>query len=317
MRLAHLIIAHKEPTQVARLVKRLSHEACDIFIHVDKKCRQAEFARLAKTKQVHFITDRQSIQWAGYSFTKAILTGMKQVLATGDYDFINLLSGQDYPLQPIERIVAFLEHNRGLNFMKSEADGTPWWQENRNRVEQYHSTDFRFKGQYQAQKWVNWLLPKRRFPYSYTLHGGNCAMYWTLTGACAAYVVNFMDQHPAMERFARFTWAPDEFLIQTIIMNSPFREKVIHDNLRHIDWSQGGSSPKFLTMQDLEALKGSPCFFARKFDIGKDAEILDKLDEWIAARKQQPSAYCGPASTIHHLQTQQQTTPMSIPYMPA
>jgi hypothetical protein len=291
MRLAHLIIAHKEPAQVERLVKRLSHPDCDIFIHVDKKTDQTDFAYLARQESVRFISDRQSIRWAGYSFTKAILVGMKEVLAAGRYDFINLLSGQDYPLQPMDTLVNFLEHKPGFNFMTYEADGSPWWQENRNRVEQYHSTDFQFKGQYLVQACVNRILPKRKFPFSYTLHGGNCAMYWTLSSACARYVVNFIDQHPALERFARYTWAPDEFLIPTLIMNSPFREKVHNDNRRYIDWSLGGANPKLLTIQDLDQLAHSGCFFARKFDIAKDSGILDKLDELLAQRQLKHAVY--------------------------
>lgn len=278
MRLAHLIIAHKEPRQVERLVSRLSHATCDIFIHIDKKADQSAFHYLADRPQVRFIANRQRIRWAGYSFTKAILTGMKEVLAAGDYDFINLMSGQEYPLKPAAVLVNFLQQNQGLTFMSFEPAGSPWWQANMSRVEQYHSTDFRFKGQYQVQAWLNRLLPKRKFPLAYTLYGGNCAMYWTISKDCARYVVDFMDQHPEVERFARFTWAPDEFLIPTILLNSPHRGKVVNHNLRYIDWSQGGPNPRFLTLADQYKLMSSPDFFARKFDIRQDSLILDKLD---------------------------------------
>ena len=285
MRIAHLIIAHKEPGQVERLVSRLKHEACDVFIHVDKKADQSAFAYLQDQQQVRFIRNRQLIRWAGYSFTKAILTGMREVLQAGDYDFINLMSGQEYPLKPAKALVDFLQNHPGTTFMSYEAAGSPWWQQNMDRVEQYHTTDFNFKGQYQFQAWVNRLLPKRKFPMSYTLYGGNCSMYWTISKACARYVVHFMDRHPVVERFARFTWAPDEFLIPTILLNSPYRDRVINNNLRYIDWSQGGPNPRFLTLQDLDQLRRTPCFFARKFDIRQDSCILDQLDELIYAEK--------------------------------
>ena len=64
MRLAHLIIAHKEPRQVERLVKKLVHAACDIFIHIDKKADQSAFAYLADRHPVRFIQNRQKIRWA-------------------------------------------------------------------------------------------------------------------------------------------------------------------------------------------------------------------------------------------------------------
>lgn len=284
MRLAHLIIAYKEPGQVERLVSRVLHEACDVYIHIDKKTDLRPFLYLAQNKQVRFIKNRQLIRWAGYSFTKAILTGMQEVLASGEYDFINLMSGQEYPLKPVDTMMRFFEQHRGSTFMTYEAEGSEWWQQNISRVNQYHSTDLNFKGQYLLQRCINQLLPKRKFPFSYTLYGGNCAMYWTMSRTCARYVVDFMEQHPQMERFARYTWAPDEFLISTILLNSPHRDTVINNNLRYIDWSQGGPNPKVLTLQDLDSLQKTSSFFARKFDIRQDSQILDKLDELMACQ---------------------------------
>jgi hypothetical protein len=282
MRVAHLIIAHKEPAQVARLVKKLSHEACDCYIHVDKKTDQSAFAFLEKMPQVRFIKNRLLVRWAGFSFTNAIITGLREILASGvAYDFINVMSGQEYPIKPVAALVNFLQDHIGHTFMSYEPQGTPWWQEAIGRIEQYHSTDFNFRGQYQLQFLVNRILPKRKFPLPYTLYGGNCSMYWTISKACAAYVVAFMDQHPDLQRFARFTWAPDEFLIPTILLNSPLREKVINNNLRYIDWSQGGPNPKLLTVKDFAKLKTAASFFARKFDIRHDSLILDKLDEML------------------------------------
>jgi hypothetical protein len=283
MRIAHLIIAYKEPAQVARLVKMLSHEACDFFIHVDKKTDISTFQIMGKMDRVRFIQDRVLVRWAGFSFTKAIITGLREILASGShYDFINVMSGQEYPLKPAATMVDFFQNHIGSTFMTYEQQGSPWWQESMGRIEQYHSTDFNFRGQYQLQFLVNKIMPKRKFPLPYTLYGGNCSMYWTISKACAAYVVAFLDQHPALQRFARYTWAPDEFLIPTILLNSPLRDKVINNNLRYIDWSQGGPNPKLLTANDLAKLKASKAFFARKFDIRQDSLILDKLDEMIA-----------------------------------
>ena len=89
-----------------------------------------------------------------------------------------------------------------------------------------------------------------------------------------------MDNNPDLQHFCYFTWGSDEFLIPTIIMNSPFKSQVINNNLRFIDWSLGGSNPKILTEEDIEALKKTDRFIARKFDIKINTKILDLLDEW-------------------------------------
>ena len=89
---------------------------------------------------------------------------------------------------------------------------------------------------------------------------------------------SFIKDNPKIRRFAKYTWAPDEFLIPTLIMNSPFRETVVPENYRYIDWSQGGPNPKIFTVEDFEALKKTNKLLARKFDIKIDTRILDMLD---------------------------------------
>jgi hypothetical protein len=53
---------------------------------------------------------------------------------------------------------------------------------------------------------------------------------------------------------------------------------LINNNLRYIDWSENQSSPKTITVKDKEKLMESNAFFARKFDMNIDADILDFLD---------------------------------------
>ena len=43
MKLAHLILAHNNPMQLERLVKRLSHPDADVYIHLDSKTDVADF----------------------------------------------------------------------------------------------------------------------------------------------------------------------------------------------------------------------------------------------------------------------------------
>jgi hypothetical protein len=53
---------------------------------------------------------------------------------------------------------------------------------------------------------------------------------------------------------------------------------MINNNLRYIDWSLGGASPKILKIEDTEKIGQSGKFFARKFDTDIDSEILDWID---------------------------------------
>ncbi|HTS45013.1 MAG TPA: beta-1,6-N-acetylglucosaminyltransferase [Puia sp.] len=279
MRIACLIMAHKDPLQVERLIKKFEHEGFDFYIHLDKKSDKSEFKYLENLKRVYFIKNRIKVRWASFSFVKAIVTSMKEVLNSGrHYDFISLMSGQDYPIKPISAIYSFLKNNQEKNFICFEEQGE-WWNHAIDRIKKYHFTNFDFKGRYRVQFMVNAILPRRKFPLPYMLYGGPRAMCMTLTPACARYVVNFIEENRRLRKFAYFTWGPDEFLIPTIIMNSQFKNSVINNNFYYIDWSKGGSNPKTLTVEDFELLAKTDKLLARKFDIAEDAAILDLIDE--------------------------------------
>jgi hypothetical protein len=277
--MAHIIMAYKDPSQIERLVKKLSHPGFDFYIHVDTKFDQAPFEYISKVERVYFIKNRIKIRWAGYSFTQGVFNCMQEILDSGrQYDFISVMSGQDYPIVPTDEFYSFFEQQPGKNFLAIEEFGSDWWKRAAIRINKYHMTDFDFKGRYAIQSTLNTVLPDRRFPLNYTLYGSDRATWWTITTACAQYLLKFIQENPKVRRFARFTWAPDEYLIPTLIMNSPFKESVIAENYRYIDWSRGGANPKILTESDFDALKKSDKLLARKFDIKVDTRILDLLD---------------------------------------
>jgi hypothetical protein len=279
MRIAHLITVHKNPAQVERLLDALTHPDADFYIHLDKKVPMKDFAYLAARPGVRFTQARLAVRWASYRFTEALVECTREILATGQpYDFINLLSGQDYPIKPVETIHWFFARHLGCSFLSFEREGSRWWSHAISRIEQYHTTYYQFKGQYRLQAAVNKLLPKRGFPLSYTLFGGPNGSWWTLSRDCARYLVEFVDAHPELRRFCRFTWGSDEFLPATILLNSPLKDRIVNENYRYIDWSEGGANPKLLTVADAPALAQSPKLFARKFDLDHDTEILDLID---------------------------------------
>lgn len=277
--MAHIIMAYKDPAQIERLVKKLSHPGFDFYIHVDTKFSLEPFQYIANVERVYFIKNRIKIRWAGYSFTQGVFNSIQEIFDTGrQYDFISVMSGQDYPIVSTNEFYSFFEQRQGKNFLALEEFGSVWWKRAAIRIHKYHMTDFDFKGRYAVQSVLNTVLPNRKFPLNYTPYGSERATWWTITADCAKYLLKFMQENPKMKRFAKFTWAPDEYLIPTLIMNSPFKESVVTENYRYIDWSGGGANPKILTKLDFEALKKSDKLLARKFDIKVDTGILDLLD---------------------------------------
>ena len=281
MRVAHIIMAHKNPAQLSRLTKSLRHPNFDIYIHIDAKVPIHQFEEiLTNHAEVFFIKERSTCNWGGFSLFKGIIECLKQVLNTGiEYDYINLISGQDYPVKTADEIFNFLKAKKGTIFISFEdSSNSEWWRTATHRYERYHLTDFNFTGKYALQWLLNKITPIRKFPDSMKLYGGNKSCWWTLTNESAVYIVNKLKNRPDLYNFLKFCWGTDEFIIPTLIMNSELKNKVINDNLRYIDWSEGNAHPKILLSSDYNMIKDSNMLFARKFDSVIDDNILNMID---------------------------------------
>ncbi|HVI43447.1 MAG TPA: beta-1,6-N-acetylglucosaminyltransferase [Chitinophaga sp.] len=283
MRIAHLILTYTDPKQTERLIKRLVHEQCDIYVHVDKKVDIATHELLLKQPHVYFIKNRTDVRWAGYNTVKATFRCLQEIADTGiHYDYVNFLSGQDYPIKSNEYLFDFLSRNAGKQFIAYK-DFETEWQEALRRTNRYHLVNFRFKGKYKLEELINQVLSRGKFPGNLRLYGSG--MFWTLTMDCAMYVVNYVQNNPKLQRFLHFTWGSDEFIFQTILMNSRYKDQIVNNHYRYIDWSAGGAHPKVLTMADYDKLKASHMLFARKFNTTIDEKILDKLDTLIMSQE--------------------------------
>ncbi len=280
MKLAHFILAHNQPAQLERLIKRLAHPDADIYIHLDKKTPMPEFEYLQQLPNVFFIQNRVKVYWGSYNIVQATLNGFKEILQSGKaYQFVNLLSGQDYPLMSATNIHNYLNANQGKAFMNYLLFD-PDWTEALPRVQEYHLNNLQLKGRYMLQKLINKILPKRSMPNGLIPVGRS--QWFTIPLDCVSYILEYWEHNPKLQRFIKLTWAPDEFIFQTILFNSVYKDKMVNNDLRYIDWSGGGVSPKILSMADADTLLASGKLYARKFDINKDAAILDVLDKHAA-----------------------------------
>src|ERR1700753_3926873 len=97
MRVANIILCHKNPQFVARLIKAMNHDCFDFYVHVDKKANRDEFVNLLEMPRTRLVKKNLKVQWASYSFIRAILNSIEEILHSGErYEFINVLTGQDY-----------------------------------------------------------------------------------------------------------------------------------------------------------------------------------------------------------------------------
>jgi len=282
MKIANIILFHKYPVAVERLVKVLNHPNFDFYLHLDKKVKLKPFAYLSDLANTTLIKNRTSVRWAGYSQLAAFVNSLDEILNNGkSYDFINLLSGQDYPIKPVNEINKFLSLHIGKSFMMSETPPSTWWDDATLRFTKYHFWDYDFRGKHRLGDALSKIMPARQFPLPLKLFGGPYASYRILSIEAARYIHSILNRKDKFFLFFKHTWAPDEFLINTLLMNSPLKDTIINENFHYMDRSLGGPRPKILTTEDFTLLKNSDKFFARKFDINVDMRILEMIDDEI------------------------------------
>jgi len=280
MKIAYIIMAYKDPEQIDRLVKSMSHDVFDFYIHVDDKFDIKPFLYLKNNKNVYFFKKHHVVYWAAWNFTKTLILCIREVLESGiHYDFVANMSGQDYPIKSNDFITNYHQNNIGKSFFSLENYDSDWWTHAHRRVREYHLTNYSFPGRYKVQNAMNLLLPKRTFPVYKQLYGGPRATWWTMSADAARFVADTVLNNQRLQRFCNFTWCADEFLIPTVLMNSHFKDTVVNNSGRYIDWSQGGANPKILTSKDFEQIMASEMLYARKFDMKVDTKVLELIDE--------------------------------------
>lgn len=276
MKIAHLILIHENPLQIKRLIQRLAHPDADFYVHIDLKTDINPFLFL-QSQNIKFIINRVRVHWGAYSVVQATVNGLSEILKTGNkYDYINLMSGQDYPLKSTSDIHYFLENNPNKAFMHTLSVENEW-KEAIHRITKYHLSEYTFFGKYTLEKWLNLFLPLRKMPNNLVAVGRS--QWFTITSTHAEYLVNYLQKNKNVKRFFELTWGSDEFVFQTILFNSEYRKDIVNDNLRYIDWSEKKASPKTLTINDLSTLLNSGKLFARKFNETLDCLIINELDK--------------------------------------
>lgn len=249
MRIAYAILVHRYPQQFGRLLQALSLNAghVEFFVHIDGKSPSAPFHNAvgeAERPKVHFIDRRTNVNWGGFSQVRAILMLMQEIVKSKRrFDYIILLSGQDYPIKSNEFIHTYLTCNAGCEFIQHVRIPDVDWNVV-HRIEEYHFYDFvGRKLEWYFKRTVGRFLPaKRRFPSGFSPFGGSS--WWGLTMECVEFILDFITRSRSFVRFFWFTHCPDEMFFHTIIANSRFSERVRNERLTYVDWTLGQTGPK-------------------------------------------------------------------------
>lgn len=287
---AYLIIAHNNFYILEKMLRMIDDARNDIYLHIDKKTKNFNFEYFKSVIKVSniFFVDRIRVMWGGYSQISSELSLMEAALK-GNYDYYHLISGVDMLIKSQDYIHKFCDNNYGKEFIEmTKVNATnEWWKSVENRVQNYHFfydlVNWRSKNigvkVIKAINTILLLVQNKLNLCRYNEEFWYGANWCSLTHKCIDYIVKNKNE---INRMYKFTLCSDELYKQTLIAKNEEIYSNVYDiensknsYMRYIDWKRG--NPYIFTRCDYENIINSEAFFARKFDVEKDKEIIDMI----------------------------------------
>jgi len=269
VKIAYLILSHRNPKQVKRLVRLLDG---DVYIHVDSKSDFEKF--YISNPRINYISKKIKINWGGFSMIKATLKLINEARSKCKYDYYILLSGDDYPIKRLDELESFLTTHREYSFIEYDKFEDKW-QHLKGRYQNFKIFEKRCILNKALQKIFNIFINKRSMYRNMQAYKGS--QWWCLNSESIEYLLEFINKNKSILRYFKHTYIPDEMFFQTILLNSHLKNKIINDNLRYIILEE--KHAEILTVSNFnDLINDKKKFFARKFDAEVDSEILDLLD---------------------------------------
>lgn len=208
-----------------------------------------------------------------------------------------ILTGQDYPLWSNERIINELASHPEQEYIKG-MDITLCTEPKkiRDKLVLYHffrdlKVPYKLKKAFSGgSRMVMRVLPFRKKPYivdhGQVKHVFQASAYCCLTWACAKHVYEQM-HNPVLERYFKYSFAPDELMLPTIVYNSPYAQHAfLHEGgypglvgltlLHHIEY---GKAIRIWKEEDFDLLMQTGKMFARKVVSGISDRLMKRIDE--------------------------------------
>lgn len=282
---AILIIAHNNLWNLKKIIESLDSIYFDFFIHIDSKSdiEINEVKKLSKISEIK-VYKELDIKWADYTQVECELFLMKKVIESNNkYTYLHLISGVDMPIKSAEEIYNFFNKNKGKEFVHFQNESLS---ENKLEwIKYYHFFMKNYRNNNLSRKLNKLLILIQKVIKINRIKKSNYkfvtgANWFSITREFTKYVIS---KEQEIKKIYKRTRSADEIFLQTILYNSKYKENLYYDKfndnyigcMRLIDWNRG--NPYVWKSEDYEEIIKSNYMFARKFDINKDKNIINKI----------------------------------------
>lgn len=275
---AYLIMAHNNFSQLRTLIALLDDPQNDIYLHVDKRATAFQPDEINVIHSNLVLADRIRVNWGGHSQIECEVNLLKASVQN-HYEYYHLISGVDLPLKTQAEIHSFFNKVFPSNFIRFDSIV--------NQTGSFYSriNTFHFLQDYigrnsglwiavlekieRCSLWIQKRIGVHRRQYIPAYKGTN---WFSITHELAEYILS---KESIIRKQFYHSICADEVFLHSIVMDSPYRETIVNNSLRAIDWTRG--SPYVYKKEDVDDLLISDNFFARKFDERIDSDAIDKI----------------------------------------
>ncbi len=309
----YMIMCHKNLDQVLLLSKTLLTADSDVVVHVDSSVsndKYIEFLNAIKDipnlyvtdKRIHGVLDTRTL----VDIVFIMLSYVKKRNLT--YKNYCLLSGQDFPIKPINEI----NKNLLANYPTPHIDCTPY--DTSNWIcPKFQSTPWLLKFRKSTLRKLKSKNPIRKLLEKATiklqnflellkltsydkltrvgvsLYGGSA--WWILPDIAIDFIYNEYINSTKIVEYLLETRTPEETFFQIMVMRSPCKNDVHINPVHQVEqtcktWAYFSDKdkpftghPYVFTVNEFDKLRDSSFWFARKFDVQQDNEIIELIQK--------------------------------------
>lgn len=285
MKIAYIILCHKNLEQTRLLINQLNNGLCDFYVHIDKKSNDCDF----DLPNVYKVSEKErvDVKWAHISVVYATINAMKLIKTVGKkYDYVFLISGQDFPIKSNVEIQEYLAQNYGSNFIeildKKSLEYARYSKRNSLKYDEF-LMERRFLSKALKKLLIivtggqtrTFKIFKRKNTLCVDFEFGS--QWWVFTFECFEWILNHIESNAQYLEYYKNCLTPDESFFQTLFMLSPFKS-TRKDFLTYLEWGANKNNPRIILEKDIDMLlKLDDKVFARKFDISIDSNTITLL----------------------------------------
>lgn len=282
MKITFLLLAHQQPRIVKRLIDALLWAGHTAVLHYDRKASDADFDFLreafAGNPNVRFAR-RVRVGWGEWSIVAATLNCIEEIEAAGwAPDYVYYASGTDYPIRPASELAAFLERNKGREFIEGvPADRVKWVKGGPQRERYQYRFYFNWRTRSRLSRHIlnfQKLFGLKR-PFVLGLEPFIGSQWWVLTWGTIQEIMK-LARRPEVIRFFRTTLIPDELFFQTLVYNTVDKANIVARPLTLYQFTDYWV-PVVFYADHTDYLLRQPFFMARKLSANNPA-LHDTLD---------------------------------------